>query len=76
VLDAVDDALGLNGGRGIECARQVLREFGNMSSGTVLFVIEEALRRGVTAPMVMMAFGPGLTIEGLRIEPTCRIVTR
>jgi predicted naringenin-chalcone synthase len=69
VVDAVDDALALRGTAGIECSRDVLRRFGNMSSGTVLFVLEEALRRGCQPSMLMLAFGPGLTIEGLRLEP-------
>jgi predicted naringenin-chalcone synthase len=68
VLDAVDDALGLNGGKGVELSRDVLRRFGNMSSGTVLFVLEEAMRHACRTPMAMLAFGPGLTIEGLRLE--------
>jgi predicted naringenin-chalcone synthase len=68
VLDAVDDALALNGASGIECSRDILRRFGNMSSGTVLFVLEAAMRRGNKFPMLMLAFGPGLTIEALRLE--------
>lgn len=68
VLDAIDDALALHGGRGIECSRRILRDFGNMSSPTVLFVLDEALRSGHESPMMMLAFGPGLTIEGLRVD--------
>jgi predicted naringenin-chalcone synthase len=71
VLDAADDALDLRGGRGIECAREILRRFGNMSSGTVLFVLEQALRRSHAFPMRLLAFGPGLTIESLRLEQAC-----
>jgi len=68
VLDAADDALNLRGGRGIDCARRVLRTFGNMSSATALFVLEDALQQSCTTPMTMLAFGPGLTIEGLRLD--------
>jgi predicted naringenin-chalcone synthase len=45
---------------------KVLREHGNCSSATVLMVLEEALKSGATRPGewgVMMAFGPGLTLE-------------
>ncbi len=70
ILDAVDDALRLDGGRGLDAARAVLRRYGNMSSATVLFVLEEALRRGHELPAMLLAFGPGLTIEGLTVLPS------
>ncbi|WP_114791567.1 type III polyketide synthase [Niabella yanshanensis] len=45
----------------------VLREYGNMSSPTVLFVLEKILRKaeqdGSVKNIVGMAFGPGLTLE-------------
>ena len=49
-------------------SRGVLRDYGNMSSPTVLFVLDEIQRRGRPAPGdrgVLMGFGPGLTMEGL-----------
>ena len=69
VLDVVDDALGLGGGFGIEAAREVLRRYGNVSSGTVLFVLAEALRRGHRPPALLLAFGPGLAVETLLVQP-------
>lgn len=45
---------------------QVLREHGNCSSATVLLILEELMRSGKTRRGewgVMMAFGPGLTLE-------------
>lgn len=45
---------------------QVLRAHGNCSSATVLLILDELLRAGTTRPGewgVMMAFGPGLTLE-------------
>jgi predicted naringenin-chalcone synthase len=69
VLDAVDHALDLRGSRGVESSRRVLQRFGNMSSGSVLFVLEQALRDGYSPPMLLVAFGPGLTIEAIAIEP-------
>ena len=67
ILDAVDDGLALGGGFGIEAARDVLRRYGNMSSGTVLFVLAETLRRGYRPPALLVAFGPGLAVETLLI---------
>lgn len=64
ILDAVCDAIRLHDEH-VAVARQILRYFGNMSSTTILFVLEEMFRqphRG--APMVMLGFGPGLTMEG------------
>ncbi len=69
ILDAVDQALELDGAHGLDAARDVLRRFGNMSSATVLFVLDEALRRGYRPPAMLLAFGPGLSIESLLLEP-------
>jgi predicted naringenin-chalcone synthase len=49
----------------------VLAAHGNCSSATVLMVLEEVLRADRPAPGdfgVMLAFGPGLTIEGMLIR--------
>jgi predicted naringenin-chalcone synthase len=69
ILDAVDEGLALGGGRGLAAARHVLGQFGNMSSGTVLFVLANALARGEDLPAMMLAFGPGLTIESILVNP-------
>ena len=69
ILDAADEALQLHGECGIDASRDVLARFGNMSSPTVLFVLAEALRCGYQAPTLMLAFGPGLTIESLSVLP-------
>jgi predicted naringenin-chalcone synthase len=62
IITAVGEALGL-GDAALESSRQVLRDHGNMSSPTVLFILDTLRRRGVRGPVVMMAFGPGLTAE-------------
>lgn len=64
VLDSVAEALGL-GDDAMDVSRDVLREHGNMSSPTVLFILKRLLERPNSAalPAVMLAFGPGLTIE-------------
>ncbi|GAB3528689.1 type III polyketide synthase [Pontibacter brevis] len=53
-------------------AYQVLRDFGNMSSATVLFVLK-ALMESLTPdkkdePVLSFAFGPGLTLESMLLK--------
>jgi alkylresorcinol/alkylpyrone synthase len=45
-----------------------LREHGNMSAPTVLFVLEQLLARGLPERTLMTAFGPGFTCAGLMLE--------
>lgn len=63
ILDKAEKSLNLAPEQ-IAASRAVLRDFGNMSSATILFVLRELLTT-VTAPKTVtaMAFGPGLTIE-------------
>ncbi|HXG14789.1 MAG TPA: type III polyketide synthase [Calidithermus sp.] len=66
VLDRAAEVLGLDD-RDLRHARAVLRWFGNMSSATILFVLEETLRHEQPAPGdwgVMIALGPGFAAEG------------
>ena len=65
ILDSVEKSLPLPAG-GLAASRDVLRQFGNMSSATVLFVLERILRTRdyPPGPVGMLAFGPGLTVEG------------
>lgn len=63
VLDAVEGAFGLPSSA-LAASRQVLREYGNMSSATVLFVLKALMcERRPGARGCAMAFGPGLTAE-------------
>jgi predicted naringenin-chalcone synthase len=62
ILDAVEAALQLPD-QALEESRQVLAEHGNMSSPTVLFILDRMLRRQTCRPFVAMGFGPGLTVE-------------
>ena len=41
----------------------VLAEYGNMSSPTVLFILDRLRRRGADRPCVALAFGPGIAVE-------------
>jgi alkylresorcinol/alkylpyrone synthase len=67
VLQAIETALGLAEGS-LEIERDILREFGNMSAPTVLFVLERLLQRGLPEMALMTAFGPGFTCAGLLLE--------
>ena len=69
ILDAIDTGLALDGRSGIEHARTVLARSGNMSSPSVLAVLDEALRHDVKAPARLVAFGPGLSMEMLDLAP-------
>jgi predicted naringenin-chalcone synthase len=59
----------------VAASRAVLRDYGNMSSATILFVLAELQRTFNTSASthktgVAMAFGPGLVIEMARIDYT------
>jgi alkylresorcinol/alkylpyrone synthase len=67
VIDAIESALELNQGE-LNLEREVLRDYGNMSAPTVLFVLERLLERGLPQRVLMTAFGPGFTCAGLLLE--------
>jgi predicted naringenin-chalcone synthase len=47
----------------------VLREHGNMSSATILFILERMIRQNKHGENLMgLAFGPGLTVESMILE--------
>ena len=65
ILDAVQRGLALSDAQ-MELSRAVLRDHGNCSSATVLLILEKLIRERAPLPGewgVMMAFGPGLTLE-------------
>ncbi|WP_033920533.1 type III polyketide synthase [Sphingomonas sp. 37zxx] len=62
ILDSVERALALRQGM-LADSRDVLDSFGNMSSATLMFVLERTLARPVDHG-VALAFGPGLAAEG------------
>ena len=67
VIDAIETALALNQGE-LNLEREVLRDYGNMSAPTVLFVLDRLLARGLPGKVMMTAFGPGFTCAGLLLE--------
>ena len=63
ILDAVQHGLALPR-ETLRFSRDVLRDFGNMSSATLVFVLDRILRAPAAAGEgLAMAFGPGLTVE-------------
>jgi predicted naringenin-chalcone synthase len=68
ILDVIEEELGLPPA-GLAESRGVLSAYGNCSSPTVLLVLD-ALRRRAIPPrrVVILAFGPGLTLYGALLE--------
>jgi alpha-pyrone synthase len=62
ILDAVQQGLALPPDA-LRFSRDVLRDFGNMSSATLMFVLDRVLRSTGSGDGMAMAFGPGLTVE-------------
>ena len=66
ILDAVDHGLALPQGA-LTTSRAVLRDYGNMSSATVMFVLADMLRDAAPRQRgCALAFGPGLSAEAMR----------
>jgi alkylresorcinol/alkylpyrone synthase len=60
VIVALETALALDQGT-LDCEREVIADYGNMSSPTILFVLEKARARGLPARSLLTALGPGFT---------------
>jgi predicted naringenin-chalcone synthase len=68
ILDAVQNGLELPVDA-LEASRQVLSSFGNMSSATVMFVLERMMQQARPGQRgCAMSFGPGLTAETMRFH--------
>lgn len=63
IVEAVASGLNLDDD-GVAPAFDVLRTVGNLSSATIFFVLDRALRRTEAGPVMALGFGPGLTMEG------------
>jgi predicted naringenin-chalcone synthase len=66
ILDKVGAALALRPEQ-LGVSREILRRYGNMSSATILFVLNEFMQQRNGSPgdrqTLASAFGPGLTVE-------------
>ncbi len=74
VIDSIQSEVGLRDDQ-IRHSKFVLRNFGNMSSPTVLYVLKEVMgsnERGSNSKPgdrgIMLALGPGLAVEGALLE--------
>jgi predicted naringenin-chalcone synthase len=62
ILSAAAEALSL-ASEAVAVSRDILKTCGNMSSPTVLFLLERLRQQNAALPSVALGFGPGLTIE-------------
>ncbi|CAN4095880.1 unnamed protein product [Withania somnifera] len=80
IVDQVESTLGLKPEK-LRATRDILQEYGNLSSACVLFILDEIRKRSARDGLnnsgdgldlgVLLSFGPGLTIETvvLRSQP-------
>jgi alkylresorcinol/alkylpyrone synthase len=66
VVAALEQSLRLTEGE-LDHERAVLRDYGNMSAPTVLFVLERLLAAGMPKRTMLLALGPGFTTSGLAL---------
>jgi predicted naringenin-chalcone synthase len=68
ILEVIENELGINKTQN-DPAYQILSNYGNMSSPTVLFVLKEILKKlnsdDEDSLVLSFAFGPGLTLESI-----------
>lgn len=72
ILDAVQKSIGLSN-EALRPSRQVLRQFGNMSSASLMFVLKEIIEQKNTGKFASgygcaMSFGPGIALESMLFE--------
>lgn len=71
ILEAIEEALGISK-HDNRYAYEVLNNYGNMSSPTVLFVLHKIFHEAANPPensnIVSFAFGPGLTLEAMALK--------
>ncbi len=67
IVEKAAEELGLSA-EDVEASYSVLRNYGNMSSVTIFFVLQEMQRLGRRGRTFAAAFGPGLTVESAILE--------
>lgn len=57
-------------GKNIDVTKRILKEYGNMSSATVLFVLEQFMDKNLSKGEkgIMLSFGPGFTAQRVLLE--------
>jgi len=69
IIQTVEDLFG-SLGKNINDTRDILKEYGNMSSVTVLYVLERFMERNLPKGDIglMLSFGPGFTAQRILLE--------
>ena len=69
IVQTVEDLFGTLG-KNIDDTREVLKLYGNMSSVTVLYVLERFLERGIAKgdKGLMLSFGPGFSAQSILLQ--------
>jgi predicted naringenin-chalcone synthase len=70
IVQFIQEQLGL-ASECVSSSLNTLRDYGNMSSATILFVLQRIQQEQTPPPGaygVLLAFGPGLTMEGLVVQ--------
>lgn len=69
IVQTIEELFGALG-KNIDNTKAVLKEYGNMSSATVLYVLERFIEQGVEEGSIglMLSFGPGFTAQRLLLK--------
>ncbi len=69
IVQTIEDLFG-SLGKNIDITKAVLKEYGNMSSATVIYVLERFINQGVKQGDIglMLSFGPGFTAQRLLLK--------
>lgn len=69
IIQTVEELFG-EMGKNIDDTKEVLRLYGNMSSATVLYVLERFMEKGVPAGEkgLMLSFGPGFSAQRILLQ--------
>lgn len=68
ILDRIGELLEQHGGD-VRLSREVMRRYGNMSSSTVIFILDALLRDlSKPGPTLLMSFGPGFGAHQLLLD--------
>ncbi len=69
IVQTVEDLFG-KWGKNIDDTREVLRQYGNMSSATVLYVLERFLEKDIKKGEqgLILSFGPGFSAQRVLLE--------
>jgi len=69
IVQVVEDLFSQHG-KNIDATKEVLRDYGNMSSATVLYVLDKYMNRNIEKGEygLMLSFGPGFTAQTVLLQ--------